>query len=211
MTEREIGRPRVSTNKCRLRPSTRLCPSSPLMGADSSTVLTLRASMIAARGPGIPAHAHPLRMAEGGEDGRPDAGEAEATEMVIDRRPRWEVTWDAGQRAPAPRAASSEQREDGIEDRAERMPQPMAASEVGRERSLQACPFSIGEIGGIGRAHAREGTPLSAIWNHQTRSEREGPSKSRNVEHLTHTHLMMLPATRHPGSVHIHRGRPALG
>lgn len=98
----------------------------------------------------------------------------------------------SAQRAPAPRAASSEQREDGIEDRAERMPRPMATGEIGRERSLQAGLFSIGKIGGRGRAHAREGTPLSASWNHQPRSEREGPSKSRNVEHLTSGHNFVV-------------------
>src|SRR5258707_8717364 len=134
-----MGRPNVSTKRCRFLPFTHLWASYPRMRADSSTVLTLWLSMMAA-------------LAFGSMQGRiqqmPGTVEAETPEVVEHRLPGREVGGEI-----APGAARAQHIEDGVEDTAQAVAAQSFFRCSGRQESLQAVPLGLGQAAWIVGAH----------------------------------------------------------
>src|SRR5690348_5908091 len=83
----------------------------------------------------------------------PDASQAKATKMVEDRLPRWIVA-----RQVAPSTATAHDVEDGVEDASQRMGARSASCRQGWKIALDAGPFGISQVAGIGGAHALQRT-----------------------------------------------------
>src|SRR5258708_7233116 len=87
-----MGRPNVSTSRCRLRPFTHVCVVAANVGRLLDGLHTLA---VHDGGTRVRVTAHPLAL--GAMQSRiqqvPCAAQAEAPEMVVHRLPRWEVGW----------------------------------------------------------------------------------------------------------------------
>ena len=96
----------------------------------------------------IPAQPLTFRVVERREQQSPSSAQAQATKMIEDRLPGRKI---AGQKAPG--TASMEHIEDRIEDAAQRVTSRSAGGTGLMQIGLQARPFGIGEVAGIGRVH----------------------------------------------------------
>src|SRR5258706_715910 len=124
------------------------------MPADSSTVFTLCASMMAALG-GVSTHALALCGMQGVVHAVPRPLEAPTPKMVEDSLPGWEV---GGQRAP--RAARAQHGEDRINDITQRVcPRPATCSRC-RKVQLETLPLGVREAARIDGAHVWQSTEL---------------------------------------------------
>ncbi len=96
----------------------------------------------------VPSLSLALGTPQGREQAKPGAFEAQASEMVEDRLPRWKVT-----RQVAPRTAGAQSVEDCIENGTQGVDWRPAASGQGREMVLQTLPLRIRKIAWITRTH----------------------------------------------------------
>ncbi len=114
------------------------------------------------RGPCRPSFSRPR-----GGPGRyraPNPAHTEPSEVVVDGGPRRGV---AGQHSPG--TAASQDVEDRVEDVAQGVGAHPTRQLRGQKVGLQAGPFFVGEVGGIGLSHARERTQLSQPLTLQNR------------------------------------------